>query len=116
MPTMPEPLAGDVWDILLDPRVGHEQGGKRPALVISNDCYNRTPNGLLFIVPITGTDRGLRFQLKIDPPEGGLTKPSIIMCDQARTQSVLRFRRLRGRVSDQLLRMVQELVEEMIDR
>lgn len=116
MPTIPEPLAGEVWDILLDPQVGHEQGGRRPALVISNDYYNRTPNGLYFIVPITGTDRGLRFQLKIDPPEGGLKKPSIIMCDQARTQSVLRFRRHRGRVSDQLLRMVQELVGEMIDR
>lgn len=116
MQNMPEPMAGEVWDVLLDPQIGHEQGGRRPALVISNDYYNRMPNGLYIIVPITGKDRGLRVQLSIDPPEGGLTKPSIIMCDQARSQSVLRFRRRRGVVSDHLLKRVQEMVGEMIDR
>lgn len=116
MPSMLEPGAGEIWDLLLDPQVGHEQGGYRPALVISNDLFNRAPNGLHFIVPITGTDRGLRYHLRIDPPEGGLKKASFIMCDQARAQSVQRFRRKRGVVSLELLKAAQAMVGEFIDR
>jgi mRNA-degrading endonuclease toxin of MazEF toxin-antitoxin module len=41
-----EPRAGEVWDVDFDPRVGREQGGVRPALVISNDTFNQVPNGL----------------------------------------------------------------------
>ncbi len=112
----PEPMVGEVWDVELDPQVGTEQAGRRPALVISNDFFNRTPNGLYFIVPITGTDRGIRYQLKVYPPEGGLVKPSVFMCDQARAQSVLRFRRHRGSVTPELVKQVQAMVAEFIDR
>ncbi|MBA3378946.1 MAG: type II toxin-antitoxin system PemK/MazF family toxin [Chloroflexia bacterium] len=36
-----------------DPQVGTGQAGRRPALVISSDDFNRTPNGhLLLVVPI----------------------------------------------------------------
>lgn len=116
MPTTPEPTVGEVWDLVLDPQVGHEQSGRRPALVISNDYFNRTPNGLCFIVPITGTDRGVRYHITIKPPEGGLTKPSVIMCDHARSQSLLRFRRRRGEVTPRLLQQVQLMVGAFIDR
>ena len=116
MPSTPEPMAGEVWDLLLDPQVGHEQGGFRPALVISNDRFNRVPNGLHIVVPITGTDRGIRFHVRVDAPEGGLTKPSVIMCDQARSQSVMRFRRRRGVVTSGILRQVQEMVGAFVDR
>lgn len=116
MPTTPEPTAGEVWDMLLDPRVGKEQGGYRPALVISIDYYNRAPNGLHIIVPITGTDRGIRYHLPLEPPEGGLSKRSIIMCDQVKAQSMMRFRRKRGAVSVELLERVQAMAGEFIDR
>lgn len=116
MPSMPEPMAGEVWDLLLDPKIGREQGGYRPALVISNEYFNRTPNGLHIIVSITGTDRGIRYHVRPVPPEGGLSKPSVIMCDQARSQSVERFRRRRGSVSHETLRKVQAMVGEFIDR
>jgi len=112
----PEPMVGEVWDVELDPQVGTEQAGRWPALVISNEYFNRTPNRLYFIVPITGTDRGIRYQLKVYPPEGGLVKPSVFMCDQARAQSVLRFRRHRGSVTPELVKQVQAMVAEFIDR
>lgn len=116
MNTTPEPMVGEVWDVELDPQVGTGQAGRRPALVISNDYFNRTPNGLYFIVPITGADRGIRYQLKVDPPEGGLVKSSVIMCDQARAQSVLRFRRHRGSVTPELVQRVQAMVGEFFDQ
>jgi mRNA interferase MazF len=81
------PSQDEVWVVDLDPAVGHEQGGVRPALVVSADRFNRTPAGLVTIVPITTTDRGLIAHVRIDPPEGGLVKTSFIMTDQVRTLS-----------------------------
>ena len=57
MPSLPDPGLGEVWDLVLSPVVGHEQGGMRPALVVSNDEYNVTPHGLCIVVPVTGTCR-----------------------------------------------------------
>jgi mRNA interferase MazF len=116
MPKTPEPMAGEIWDLYFDPSVGREQSGRRPGLVVSNDEFNQTPNGLHLVVPVTGIDRGVRIHLPIEPPEGGLSKPSVIMCDQVRSLSVLRFKRRRGVVSPALLKQVQELVGMVIDR
>jgi mRNA interferase MazF len=110
MPSIPEPLAGEAGDLAFDPRVGHEKGGYRPALVKSNDFFNRGPNALHIVVPITGTDRGVRYHLGRLQPEGGLTKQSMIMCDQVRAHSVLRFRRFRGAVSAETLVRVRAMV------
>ncbi len=116
MSSGPEPKAGDVWNIEFDPQVGREQAGTRPALVISHDRFNRLPNGLHIVVPITGTDRGLVHHVPVIPPEGGLTKRSLIMCDQVKSQSIDRFRERRGVVSDDTLRRVQVIVAAFIDR
>lgn len=116
MPSMPEPSMGEIWDVDFDPQVGREQGGIRPALVISNDRFNRAPNGLYFVAPLTGTDRNIRYHVRIAPPEGGLSKPSVIMCDQARAQSAQRFLRRRGDVSSGIVALVQAMVGMCIDR
>lgn len=116
MPSTHEPKVGEIWDVDFDPRVGREQGGIRPALVISNDYFNRVPNGLHFVAPITGTDRNIRYHVRVASPEGGLTKPSVVMCDQARSQSEQRFLRRRGGVSAEVVKRVQAMVGECIDR
>jgi len=116
MPSTPESTVGEVWTILFDPVIGREQGGLRPGLIVSNDVYNAIPHELRIVVPITGTDRGVVTHLPIEPPEGGLTKASVIMCEQVTAQSVLQFRRKRGEVSQETLHQVQELVGMFIDR
>ena len=35
-----------------DPVRGHEQGGVRPGLVVSNDLFNRTPHTFCILVPL----------------------------------------------------------------
>jgi mRNA interferase MazF len=116
VPNMPEPMAGEIWDVVLDPHVGREQAGYRPALVISNDYFNQVDNGLHIIAPITSRNRGIRQHVSIVEPEGGIKGAAVIMCDQAKAQSTLRFRRRRGKVSDELLKLVQQMVGESIDR
>ncbi len=110
------PKAGEVWNIDFSPRVGREQAGIRPGLVISHDRFNELHNDLQIVVPITGTDRGLAYHVRVDPPEGGLTKVSRIMCEQEKSQSIERFFDRRGVVSHDTLRRAQAIVAELIDR
>ena len=53
--------------------------------------------------------------VKIEPPQGGLTKTSLAMCEQERSQSIDRFRRLKGTVTAETLHSVQRIVAELID-
>jgi mRNA interferase MazF len=43
------------------------------------------------VIPVTGTARGLPRHVAVNPPEGGLTKPSVIMTEQVRSVSKARL-------------------------
>lgn len=66
---MPEyvPRKGDSIALSFDPQSGHEQRGRRPALVVSNDLFN-SHTGLCIACPITRTHRDYPFHVSI--PEG----------------------------------------------
>lgn len=58
------PAKGDVVAVSIDPQSGHEQKGRRPALVISNDPFNRR-TGLAVVCPITNTRRDFPFHVPL---------------------------------------------------
>lgn len=71
---------GDIVYLDFDPQAGHEQKGRRPALVVSNNLFNRV-SSLTMVCPITHTDRGHPFHVRLDKR----TKTDgVVMCDQAR--------------------------------
>lgn len=71
---------GDIVYLDFDPQAGHEQKGRRPALVVSNDLFNRV-SSLTMACPIIHTDQGHPFHVRLD----GRTKTDgVVMCDQAR--------------------------------
>jgi mRNA interferase MazF len=109
------PTRGDVVMANLDPTIGHEQGGQRPALVISADSLNRSLAQLVIVAPITGTDRGIPAHVAISAPEGGLTKSSVIMADQIRTISRQRISRRLGTVSSATMGRVEGCVKLVLD-
>lgn len=113
---MQDPRVGDVWDVDFNPKMGNEQGGIRPALVVSVAGFNEIPHRLRIVVPITSTDKGLSNQVRVAPPEGGLTRPSVLMCEQVKSQSLARFKRKRGAVAAETLDTVQRLVGAFIGR
>lgn len=115
MRKLPEPTVCDVWDVDFDPTIGREQGGVRPGIVVSNDGFNRVPHELCMVVPVTGTNRGVRTHLPISAPEGGLDKLSFALCDQARSLSIRRLLRRRGRVERTTVRSIQAMIAEIID-
>lgn len=56
------PDRGDIVWLVLDPRVGHEQSGRRPALVLSPKTFTEH-TGLAIICPITSKVKGLPFEI-----------------------------------------------------
>jgi mRNA interferase MazF len=59
------PERGDIVWLNFNPQSGHEQKGKRPALVISPKSYN-DKTGLALFCPITGKIKGYPFEVEID--------------------------------------------------
>lgn len=58
------PQRGDLVWVVLDPRVGHEQSGRRPAIVLSKRLFNER-TGLAVICPITSKVKGLPFEIEV---------------------------------------------------
>jgi mRNA interferase MazF len=58
------PERGDIVAMDFSPTVGHEQGGYRPAIVLTESDFNR--EGMVFVCPITNTERGHFFEIKIN--------------------------------------------------
>jgi mRNA interferase MazF len=72
-----------IW-LDFDPQIGHEQKGRRPALVVSNETFNSFSN-LAIVCPITNTNKDYPFHVKLD--ERTKTK-GVILSDQARTLDI----------------------------
>jgi mRNA interferase MazF len=56
-------------------------------LVVSVDAFNQSRADLVVIIPITSTLRPIPFHVVVQPPEGGLTNPSALLCEAVRSIS-----------------------------
>jgi mRNA interferase MazF len=79
VPYVPE--RGDVVWITLNPQAGHEQAGRRPAVVLSPGAYNGKV-GLALLCPVTNQVKGYPFEVLI--PEG-LAVSGVILADQVKS-------------------------------
>ena len=75
------PAQGDVVWIDFDPQVGHEQSGRRPALILSLKSYNQRA-GLAVLCPITRQIKGYIFEVLVPP---GHPVTGAILTDQVKS-------------------------------
>jgi mRNA interferase MazF len=75
------PEKGDFITLSFDPQSGHEQKGRRPALVISHLIFNKA-TGLAIVCPVTNTNRNIPFHLPI-PSASSLT--GFVMAEQVKS-------------------------------
>jgi mRNA interferase MazF len=75
------PRKGDFVALTFDPQSGHEQRGRRPALVVSNDLFNKA-TGLCIACPVTSTRRDYPFHVSI--PEGQDVN-GVVMVEQVKS-------------------------------
>jgi mRNA interferase MazF len=105
---MDDPIRGEIWLADLNPATGHEQSGRRPVLIISDNIYNSGFSGLVVVIPLTKTHRGIPLHVKIEPPDGGVKTSSSILCDAVRSISRSRLLDRWGRVSPDVLESVED--------
>ena len=75
------PRRGDLVWVNFSPQAGHEQAGRRPAIVLSPDSYN-VKIGLALICPVTSRIKGFPFEVLLPP---GLPVSGVILADQIRS-------------------------------
>lgn len=104
------PNRGDVVWLDFNPVRGHEQGGRRPALIISSESYNEK-SGLALVCPITSQIKGYPFEVafKTKAVQG------VILADQIRgIDWTQRDAEKAGIVSETVMTKVQEYVKKLV--
>ena len=114
MPTI-NPLRGEIWQVNLNPTVGREQAGVRPALVVSANPLNRSAADLVIVVPITSKAKGIPYHVPIRPPEGGVKSISYIKPEDIRSISKQRLVRPWGNVSSATMTAVADMLRVTLD-
>ncbi len=75
------PRKGDLVALTFDPQSGHEQRGRRPALVVSNDLFNKH-TGMCIACPVTNSQRNHPFHVAV-PSDTGVT--GFVMAEQVKS-------------------------------
>jgi mRNA interferase MazF len=113
--TKPKPSRGDVWLAGLNPTRGHEIHGTRPCLIVSVDDFNQGPGELVVVLPATTAETRIPFHVRIDPPEGGVAKPTFIKTEQPRCISTGRLAKHLGHVQPDTLREIEDRLRILLD-
>ena len=98
------PDRGDCIWLDFNPQAGHEQAGRRPAIVLSPRVYNQRSN-LCILSPITSREKGYPFEVKL-PPGGALN--GVVLVDQIKSLD------WRARNAEFIMKMPPHLTEEAL--
>jgi mRNA interferase MazF len=98
------PDRGDLVWIDFSPQSGHEQSGRRPALVLSPQSYNK-PSGLALFCPVTRRAKGYPFEVPLDAV-GPVT--GVVLADQVRNLD------WRARKTEYIARLDETTVAEVM--
>jgi len=108
------PARGEVWLVNWNPARGSEQAGKRPALVIQNDIGNEKASTTI-VAAISTSVKIYPMNIEIDPPEGGLERPSIVKTGQILTVSKDRLEKRLGLISSKKMEEVNQAIKLSLD-
>ena len=98
------PERGDAVWITLDPQAGHEQAGRRPALVLSPSAYNGRV-GLALLCPITTQVKGYPFEVRLP---AGLPVAGVVGADQVKSLD------WRARKATRIAAVPEEIVTQVV--
>jgi mRNA interferase MazF len=105
------PKKGDFVTVTFDPQSGHEQKGRRPALVVSNTLFNEQ-TGLAMVCPLTTTDRRYPFHVAVTN-DSHVT--GFVMVEQVKSIDYkARKTKFIGKASDEVLDMVLSILDACI--
>ena len=92
--------------------IGHEQSGRRPALILSNDTLNHH-SSLAFVCPITNTNKKHPFHVELD---GRTQTTGVILCDQAKMLDLkVRNAQTKEECPEDIFNEARELFKSFLD-
>ena len=100
------PDRGDVVWIDLNPQQGHEQGGRRPAVILSPKEYNEKV-GLAILCPVTNSVKGYPFEVYI--PDGGKVTGTVL-ADHVKNLD------WRARRAEYMCKLPPEIIEDVLQK
>jgi mRNA interferase MazF len=100
------PERGDLVWLTFQPQVGHEQSGRRLAVVVSPAAYNG-PVGLALVCPVTTSIKGYPFEVPV-PEDIGIT--GVILSDQLKSLD------WRARGAEYIAKIPSGTMSEVTDR
>ena len=106
-------LRGDIRWADLNPVRGHEQAGRRPVLILSQDIFNER-SGTVIAVALTSQPQRAGFPLTLSLESRKLPKRTWVKISQIRTLSVERMGRKIGQATPEELAQVIEGLNEII--
>lgn len=95
--------------------VGHEQGYRRPAVVVSADRLNASRAGLVVVVPLTRTRRGLPSHIEVEPGGSGLAGTSYAKAEDLKSISTDRLQRRLGAIGAEPLAHLGQVLSWLLD-
>ena len=100
------PERGDVVWLMFGPQAGHEQSGRRPAVVMSSSIYNGK-TGMALCCPITSHVKGYPFEVLVP---AGVKISGAILADQIRNID------WKTRRAEYLCKLADKVLEEVADK
>src|SRR5699024_2686437 len=108
---MQVPNRGDFIFLDFDPQIGTEQSGRRPAIVLSPERFNRV-TGYVTVCPISDTNREWGFHINI--PEGFAVE-GVIISDQVKNLDWrTRNAQIKGKASNDLINKVVQVIHTYV--
>ena len=104
MPDRYVPERSDIVWIQFTPQLGHEQAGRRPALVLSPKAYNKKV-GLALLCPITNQTKGYPFEVALPPR---LKATGVVLSDQIKSLD------WRARRAKQICTAPQQITDQVL--
>jgi mRNA interferase MazF len=103
---------GEIWMIDLNPVIGHEQSGVRPALVISDDLFNHSFAEMVIVLPITSKKKGIPSHVELEAAVLRMT--SYVKTEDIRSVSTKRLIRKVAEVDTKVIAQVEERLKLLL--
>jgi mRNA interferase MazF len=103
---------GEIWLVDLNPNIGHEQAGIRPALIISDNLLNRSAAEMVIVLPITSKDKGIPSHIEINYDFLKIT--SFIKVEDIRAISTKRLIKKLGEVDETVIMKVEQILQLLL--
>jgi mRNA interferase MazF len=106
------PRRGEVHLVFFDPTVGAEIKKTRPALILQNDVANRwSPITIVAAFSSRSDDAVYPTEVRVDPPEGGLSAASVVLLNQSRSIDRRRLVKRLGRLRPGTMKRVDRALQ-----